>query len=340
LTHSATPNRYLSVTGAEIVSTITMRMLLFVFALLAGLSPHALAGAVPATFQDSEGKTVIVARPYTRIISLYAAHTENLVSLGLGAEIIGIEGGNEGAAHLKDTKHFSYREDPEKFIAARPDLVLVRPMIERSAPQLLATLRQAGITVVSLQPKTVEEIFDYWRALGLLTGRTRQAEEMISTFQTELAAIRKIIAKVQETARVKVYFEAIHTKMKTFARESIAMYVLEQAGGANVAADASQVRETNIAAYGKERILAKGAEIEVFLAQQGRMNPVTMETIMQEPGFQAIKAVRSNRVFLIDERLVSRPTLRIIEGIRTIAALLYPELFPGLNRKKVTANGR
>jgi len=319
---------------------IITRLLVLVFALMAGLSPHAFAGAAPTTFQDSEGKTVTVTRPFVRIISLYPAHTENLISLGLGSEILGIEGGDEGVVQLRDKKHFSYHEDPEKIIGARPDLVLVRPMIERSSPQLMATLRQAGITVVSLQPNTVAEIFDYWRALGMLTGRTRQAEEMVATFQGELAAIRKIVAKVPEKSRTKVYFEAIHSKMKTFAQESIAMYALEQAGGVNVAADASQVRETNIAAYGKERILAKGAEIEVFLSQQGRMNPVTIETIMQEPGFQAIKAVRNNRIFLVDERLVSRPTLRIIDGIRTIAALLYPELFPGPTRKKGAADGR
>jgi len=322
------------------VSGIIIRLFLFVFtAMLAGFCPHASAAA-PATFQDREGKTVTVVHPYTRIISLYPAHTENLVSLGLGAEIIGIEGAEDDLPQLRDKKHFSYHEDPEKIIGARPDLVLIRPMIERSAPQLVATLRQAGITVVSLQPNTVGEIFDYWRALGMLSGKTQQAEEMIVSFQAELAAIRKIVTKVPEKSRIKVYFEAIHVKMKTFAQESIAMYVLEQAGGVNVAADASQVRETNIAAYGKERILAKSGEIEVFLAQKGRMNPVSVEAILQEPGFQAIKAVRTNRVFLVDERLVSRPTLRIIEGIKTIAALLYPELFPGGPRKKVSANGR
>ena len=318
----------------------TMRLLFLVLALMIGFSPNASAGAAPATFQDSEGKTITVVRPYTRIISLYPAHTENLVSLGLGAEIIGIEGADDDLPQLRDKKHFSYHEDPEKIIGARPDLVLVRPMIERSSPQLLATLRQAGITVVSLQPNTVAEIFDYWRALGMLTGRARQAEEMVSSFQAELAAVRKIVAKVPEKSRAKVYFEAIHAKMKTFAQESIAMYALEQAGGVNVAADASQVRDTNIAAYGKEHILAKAGEIEVFLAQQGRMNPVTIETIMQEPGFQAIKAVRNKRIFLVDERLVSRPTMRIIEGIKTIAALLYPELFPGPPRKEGVADGR
>lgn len=338
ISHYLTINRFLA---GEIFPLILARKLSFVamlaLALLFGFSPQAHAAA---SFQDSEGKTVSVTRPFTRIISLYPAHSENLIALGLDAEIIGVEGGAEDLPQFKDKKHFNFREDPEKFIAARPDLVLIRPMIERSVPQLIATLRQAGITVVSLQPNTVEEIFDYWRALGLLTGRTRQAEEMVAAFTSEVAAIRNLVAKVPQKARVRVYFEAIHSKMKTFARESIAIYVLEQAGGVNVAADAAQVRGTNIAAYGKERILARAGEIDVFLAQQGRMNPVTIEAIVQEPGFQAIKAVRNNRVFLVEERLVSRPTLRLIEGMKSIGALLYPELFAGGAPKKGGVDGR
>lgn len=112
--------------------------------------------------------------------------------------------------------------------------------------------------------------------------------------------------------------------MKTFAPESMAMFVLESAGGINVAADAVQVRKSNIAEYGKERILSKAKKIDVFLAQEGRMNKVSTEMIKKEPGFQVIKAVQENQVFLVDEKLVSRPTLGMLEGIRKVFALLYP----------------
>ncbi len=61
---------------------------------------------------------------------------------------------------------FSYREDPEKFLAVHPDLVLVRPMIERSYPQFINKLKQAGITVISLQPNSIDEMFGYWQDLG------------------------------------------------------------------------------------------------------------------------------------------------------------------------------
>lgn len=278
------------------------------------------------TIIDSSGQTIQFAKPFTRIISLYSAHTENLCSLGAEAQLIGIGKGDDFPPAILGKPDFSYREDPEKFIANRPDLVLVRPMIERSYPEFINKLRQAGITVFSLQPNTIEENFAYWRTLGTLTGRETQAEEMITAFTTRLTKVQEGLRDIPANRRPKVYFEAIHGKMKTFAQDSIAVYVLEQAGGINLAADAEQVRETNIAAYGKERLLSRGGEIDIFLAQEGKMNPINEKTIRDEPGFQAIKAVREGKILLIAESLVSRPTLRILDGIEQLNAAFYPQL--------------
>ncbi len=279
--------------------------------------------AATKTITDNSGQLVTVDRPFTRIISLYTAHTENLVSLGLEKKIIGISTSDDFPPAILNKPRFSYREDPEKFLAARPDLVLVRPMIERAYPQLLKKLRQAGITVVSLQPTGVKGIFAYWRQLGILTGREKEAEQMIGDFRQELARLQEDIAGIPAEQRPQVYFEAIHSKMKTFAPQSIAAFVLKKAGGVNVAVDADQVRQTNIAYYGKEHILAKANTIEVFLAQRGHMNPVSREKIIQEPGFGAIKAIQNDKVYIVEESIVSRPTMRLLDGIRTIRGLIY-----------------
>jgi iron complex transport system substrate-binding protein len=115
--------------------------------------------------------------------------------------------------------------------------------------------------------------------------------------------------------------------MKTFSPDSMAIFALEAAGGRNVAADAQPVRDTNIAAYGKERILARAAHIDVYLAQSGTMNPASVDRIRAESGFHAIQAVKTLQVYIIDERLVSRPTLRLLEGIFEIGRVLYPNDF-------------
>ncbi|WP_456387159.1 ABC transporter substrate-binding protein [Desulfolithobacter sp.] len=275
-----------------------------------------------ALLRDSDNRMIVFERPFSRIISLYPAHTRNLLDMGLEPEKIIAVGRSD---RQLDRPRVGFRDDPERLLALEPDLVLIRPMISRAYPQLVKRLELSGVTVVSLQPASVDRLFWYWETLGRLTGKEDGVRTMIGRFGRELEFIRRQVELIPAGKRKKVYFEAIHRRMKTFAPGSMAIFVLESAGGVNVATDALQVRNTNIAAYGKERILAQAAEIDVFLAQKGRMNPVTVEMIRSEPGFEVIKAVRNGQIYLVDEKLVSRPTLGLLDGIRTVFDILYPK---------------
>jgi len=283
------------------------------------------AGAVaPAwcaqVLKDSDGRTITITHPFKRIISLYAAHTQNLHHLGLTSQVIAVSRSDRLYPHVP---RLSFRDDPERFLALKPDLVLIRPMLSRAHPAMVKRLEESGVTVVSLQPVCVKEMFGYWKDLGMLTGREHEAKQMIETFKQKVREISKKVASIPEDKRKRVYFESIHSKMKTFAPSSMAIFALETAGGINIAADAKQVRNTNIAYYGKERILSKADEIDVYLAQRGRMNPVTVEEIVSTPGFQVIKAIREGQVFLIREALVSRPVPDLTAGMEKIYQLLY-----------------
>ncbi len=271
---------------------------------------------------------VCIGKTPKRIISLYPAHTENLFSLGLNKEIIGVSRSETYPPEALRKPVFSPFDGVERFISAKPDLILIRPMLERAHFQLFSKLRSIGIKVVSLQPRTVSEMYEYWLELGRLTGRVKEAQDMIKRFKKELEKIRKIVSYIPESKRKRVFFESIHRKFKTFSPNSIAIFVLKSAGGINIAEDAIPVRNTNIAAYGKERILSHADEIDVYLSQRGPMNHVTKEEIINEPGFQAIKAVREGQVYIVPEELVSRPTLRLIKGIYLIGHILYPKYFP------------
>ncbi len=166
-------------------------------------------------------------------------------------------------------------------------------------------------------------MLDYWKTLGVITGHEQEAIALANKFTTKIKNFNNELAHIPESKRPKVYFEAIHKKMKTFAETSIGIFILETAGGINIASDASRVRTTNIAFFGKEKLLSRGSEIDIFLSQHGRMNPVTKEIIINEPGFKAIRAIRENRIYLIEEQLVSRPTIRILEGIEKLRDIFF-----------------
>ena len=275
---------------------------------------------------DDDGFRHSFSSPFRRIISLYPAHTENLVELGAGDSLIGISTSDGEIASLNTVPRFSYHDSVEKFITAAPDCILIRPMIRHSAANLIEKLLQYGITIVSLQPTSSKELFTYWKKLGIISGKEHNAEKMVSSFRTTLSKMTNAIAHIPHENRTRVYFESIHKRMKTFSPSSIAMFCLESAGGINIANDAIPRRNTNIAAYSKEKILSHAEKIDVFLAQNGRMNPVTIDIIKNEPGFGAIKAINNNRIFLIDESIVSRPTPKLLIGIKTIQTFLYPSI--------------
>ena len=309
------------------IHTVVSLLLAVIFA--PGYSPgatEALAANIRVedhnTIVDQAGRILTADRPYERIISLYGAHTENLFKLGLDNEIIGVSRHETYPLQALNKPVFSYREDPEKILAVRPDLVIIRPMIDRGYPQFISILEKNGITVISLQPANVEDMYTYWKILGLLSGKQQQAMEMISQFKAAVSGFKALTGA--KTTRKKGYFEAIHSKMKTFTPDSMAVFALETAGGVNIAGDAKPVRNTNIAYYGKERLLSHGREIDVYLAQYGAMNKPTLKLIMNEPGFKTIKAVARGEIYFIDEQIVSRPTMRLLEGILKIGKILYP----------------
>jgi len=303
------------------------KVMLSSFVLIMLLTPCLSASDRTNSFIDRSGNKIVVETPFKRIISLYGAHSENLFYLGLDKEIIGVSR-NEAYPPRATTKPvFSYHDDAEKFIAACPDLVIIRPMIAGGYINLVLKLQRAGITVVSLQPRTVDEMYSYWKTLGMLTGKENQANEMIKKFHAGLKKIDLLIKDIPPSKKKKVYFEAIHSKMKTFSPSSIAIFALKSAGGINVAHDAKARRETNIAAYGKERILSHAEEIEIYLAQRGPMNHAKISRIKEEGGFSAIKAVKEGKIYIIDEKIVSRPTMRLLNGIYEIGRILYPARF-------------
>jgi iron complex transport system substrate-binding protein len=180
-------------------------------------------------------------------------------------------------------------------------------------------------------------MYTYWRVLGMLAGREPAAENMVARFQQAVAGFRSLSQAVSK--KKKVYFEAIHDKMKTFSPGAMPIFALETAGGINVAAEAQAVRGTNIAAFGKEHLLSLGMQIDVYLAQVGAMNRTSQEMIRSEPGFEMIKAVRQNRIYLIEEAVVSRPTLRLLEGIYIIGEVLYPDIFSASGRAILSRAG-
>jgi iron complex transport system substrate-binding protein len=70
------------------------------------------------------------------------------------------------------------------------------------------------------------------------------------------------------------------------------------------------------------------------------MNQPSVSLIKNEPGYQVIKAVHHNQIYIVDERIISRPTYRLLAGITEIGKILYPEVFGENGQKIINRAGR
>ncbi|WP_432402294.1 ABC transporter substrate-binding protein [Wukongibacter sp. M2B1] len=280
---------------------------------------------------DDMGNEIELTQPCKRIISLYSAHTENLFTLGLENEIIGVGQSDIYPVDALEKDVYDYKSDPEKIIAAEPDLVLIRPFINRKVPDFVETLKRAGITVVSLYPERFEEFDDYIMKLGSLTGKTETAKELLTKFHNDIKAINEKTKNIDP--KMTVYFESSENGYKTVTTDSMPAKAIEYAGGINIASDVKPIKEgSSIAPYGIEKLLENAENIDVFVSQRGVMNAGgNYHSIIIRPGFDTIKAIKNDRVYVINQKIISSPTFRYYKGVRDIARMMYPEILDNLD---------
>ncbi len=267
-----------------------------------------------------------------RIISLAPAHTENLFSLNLDNEIIGVSKVDNYPLGVLDKKAYDYIEEPEKIISAAPDLVLVTPSIEKESPDFVKLLKRTGVNVVSLYPVSYGDFSDYIEKLGMLTGKKNTSKILIENFYEQIEEINGMTKNIEN--RVNVFFESDEIGYRTTIPESFASNAIKLAGGTNIAKDAEEIDEKSyIAEFGIEKLKQESERIDVYLSQRGGTNSGgNIHSILIRPGFENIKAVKDDRVYNVNERLISQPTLRYIKGIKELHRIFYPNIFDDITQ--------
>lgn len=303
--------------------TVVMAAMMVTAFMITGCSTKKAEQGSAISFTDDLGTKIELKAPAKKIISLYSGHTENLFALGLNSEIIGVGRSETYPKEVLSKKSFDYKGDVEEIIKEKPEVVLMRTTISKTYPDFVKALQNAGIQVISLYPETFGDFDKYINTLGLVTGKEKEAREKLADFHKQVEELQKASNKV--SAKKKVFLETMENGLKTAAKDSFAWSSLKYAGAINIAEDAQGGPSSKtIAAYGQEMLISKAEEIQVYVAQKGGNNPsVTLEGIKKRPGFDKIKAVKENKVYIMDEKLISSPTFRFVEGVKQLQNYLY-----------------
>lgn len=272
----------------------------------------------PLTVTDNLGRTITIAAPPQRIISLAPSNTEILFALGLGQRIVGVDNySNYPEAARNVTKVGGYSEPSlEKIVALEPDLVVGDNLHRKIIPQL----ERLGIPTLLLSPSSVSGVFANIKLLGTVAGVPERATTVVEDLTRRLEKVKKAVAGVPLEKRPWVYYEVYNDPIMTVGPKSFIYQAIELAGGRNIAYDAS----TDYPEFSPEVIIRRNPDIIVFPNYLGP-NDTTASQFRSRPGWEKISAVQAGRIFGIDADIISRPGPRIVEAVETLARLFFSE---------------
>ncbi|GAP09059.1 ABC-type Fe3+-hydroxamate transport system, periplasmic component [Bellilinea caldifistulae] len=280
-------------------------------------TPAATPTASPIVMTDGLGRTVTLAAPAQRVISLAPSNTEILYAVGAGSQVVGRDNFSNYPPEalelpgLGDFMGFSI----EQIVALNPDLVL---LAEIHPPELVKSLEDAGLTVFYLKnPLTMEEMYPMLITVGELTGHKAEAETLVTQLSVRVAAVQQKLANIEE--RPTVFYEIDGTdpsKPWTTGNGTFIDTLLEMAKAENVGrAMGSQYGQMSI-----EALLE--ADPDFILLGDANFG-VTPEQVAARPGWGELTAVKEGRVLPFNDDLASRPGPRLVDGLEELARILH-----------------
>ena len=238
-----------------------------------------------------------------RVISLYPGHSDNIFAMG-GEKILIALSENDDEDLLPDLPRLSLRDNAEKFLALKPDIIVTRSFAKRLNPNLYEIIEHSGVKIINLDPPSWNDFENYLKILG---------EALDLDYHEALKKLHGIKADLSHDASLLIppycFVEATSKEIHTCAPDSWAANLIALAGGINTAAEARPLRSgSSIAAWGAERVLKSHEEknLDIYIIQTGAMNHATVKDFYKRDWSAALKDVK---VYEIPEKYLSRPSL-------------------------------
>lgn len=288
----------------------------------------------PVTVKDMAGREVTLEKQPERIVSGYYISSSACIALGLTDKMVGIEDKSAkrpiyklAAPALIDLPNVGSAKafDLEACIATEPDLVIL-PMKQKDTAQ---TLQEMGIATLLVLPESHEQLIEMFTLIGTATNTVKQAEKLISYYNTKLSAVTELTRDIPDDEKPVVYLGSTSDILRTTPREMYQASLITTAGGKNAGDVLEGSSWTDI---DNETFLTMNPDIIVIPTDNFAVSSpdYTAEDVMNNPTFSDVTAVKNSAVYQmpVGYEAWDSPVPSGILGTLWMLKTLHPELYP------------
>jgi iron complex transport system substrate-binding protein len=216
-----------------------------------------------------------------------------------------------------------YSLDRERIAGIQPDLILTQDLCRVCAipsGQVEDALAELGCSaeVVSMDPRTLDDVLESFLAVGKAAGAEGRAEELVRSLRGRVEAVRAIAAPLPRPRTL-----ALEWPDPPFVGGHWIPEMVTLAGGTNLLNDdGERSRAVTWAA-----IAEADPEVVVYmpcgfgLADAERQGPAVVDALRRAGSGAPVHATDGSSYF-------SRPGPRLIDGLEILAWALHPDHFP------------
>lgn len=259
------------------------------------------------TVVDDSGTTVVLAEPAGKIVSLSPHLTELLFSLGVGDRIeatVDFSDYPEAALNIPRLGN-AFSVSVEAVIEQSPDLIVA--WMTGGNHRTFEQLRALGYPVFVNEASSLVGIAMAVQQLGILVGKPDRGLELAESFRVDLERLRQ---SSSGAGSPKVFFQISDAQLYTVNSQHLIGQAIEVCGAENIFSDV----EFFVPMVSYESVVER--------------NPDVLVVSSPYPGYKSAWDDRWNdlgwggRVRTIDASLITRPSLRMLEGIKMLCETL------------------
>jgi len=270
---------------------------------LATAAPRA-GAADPIAVADDAGRTVTLAAPARRLVTLAPHLAELAFAAGAGDRLVAVSRFSDypPQAASRPVIGDAFTVDYEALARLKPDLILVWG--SGTAARTKDKLRDLGWTVYEVEIRDVAGLATTLRHLGTLLGTTAVAEAQARAITADWAALQ---AEYAGRRPVRVFFQLWDAPLMTLNGQHLVSSAITACGGRNVFADVPTLTATvswEVAVQrDPELVLTGGSASEP--ARPGRWAE-----------FPQVSATRRHQFARLEGDLLLRSGPRFVQGAR------------------------
>jgi len=272
----------------------------------------------PLTIIDITETAVTIPQEPQRIISIAPSNTEILFALGLEDKIVGITNYCNFPEETKNIEKIgeTFPLNLEKIVSLKPDLILAYAGQLKEIPRL----RELGLNTIVIEPLNLPETLKSIQMVATIGGIPEKGNILVENLSQRIDQIKTEVSNLEITKKPKVFIGGIYETIWTPGEGTLFNELISLAGGINIAAGFSGWTKISPEFIVKE-------DPDIIIIPIGAMNPgdelKIKENIYQRPGWSNLSAVKTQKIFIVNEDLFFRPGPRLVDGLERLYKIFY-----------------